>query len=155
MLPDTSNASELPDPPASHRRLVAPLWHTAIVVFVLLGTSLAGSRGIHATSGHDKLWEYLAAMAWQWILTAFVYLGIRKRIKLRELIGGRWPNFEAFLLDVVIAGGFWLAAVMILALCGKLMHLDQPGRLDEHAARSWLPRSRAPRSNCSPGSASA
>jgi membrane protease YdiL (CAAX protease family) len=107
------------------------LWHTAIVVFVLLGTSLAGSRGLHGISGHGKLPEYLAAMVWQWILTGFVYLGICKRIKLRELVGGRWPNFEAFLLDVVVAAGFWLGAVVVLTICGRLMHLDQPGRLDD------------------------
>ena len=131
MLPDTSNPAELQTPPTNGRRLIAPLWHTAIVIFVLLGTSLAGSRGLHGISGHGKLREYMAAMAWQWILTGFVYLGIRKRIKLRELIGGRWPDFEAFLLDVVTAAAFWLFAVVVLSICGRLMHLDQPGRLND------------------------
>lgn len=110
--------------------MLAPIWHTAIVVFVLLGSSLAGSRGIHSLSHHGKLTEYAAAMAWQWILTGFVVLGIRKRITLRELIGGRWANVESFLLDVVVAAGFWLAAVVILAACGKLLHLDDAGKLD-------------------------
>jgi len=121
----------MPTQPTSTLPLLAPLWHTAVVVVVLLGTSFAGSRGLHGVSGHGKIREYLAAMAWQWLLTAFVYFGIRKRIKLRELIGGRWPNFEAILLDVVVAAGFWLGAVVILAICGRLMHLDQPGRLDD------------------------
>jgi uncharacterized protein len=131
LLPDTSNPAELRAPPSSALRLIAPLWHTAIVVIVLLGTSFAGSRGLQGISGHGKLREYLAAMAWQWVLAGFVYLGIRKRIKMRELIGGRWPNFEAVLLDVVVAAGFWLGAVVILTMCGRLMHLDQPGRLDD------------------------
>jgi membrane protease YdiL (CAAX protease family) len=130
LLPDTSNPPETLAPAADRRRLLAPLWHTAVVVFVLLGASLAGSRGVHPLAGRSKLPEYLSSMAWQWTLLGFIYLGTRKRIKLRDLIGGRWPNFEAFLLDVVVAAGFWLAAVVVLAVCGKLMHLDDPGNLD-------------------------
>ena len=72
-------------------------------------------------------------MAWQWLLTGFVYLGIRKRIKLRDLIGGRWADSEAFLLDVGMAAAFWLVAVVVLAACGKLLHLDHAGKLDRHA----------------------
>jgi CAAX protease family protein len=130
LLPDASNPIESVSANASSGPVLAPVWHTVVVVFVLLGSSLAGSRGIHALSHHRKVTEYAAAMAWQWLLTGFVYLGIRKRIKLRELIGGRWHDFEAFLLDVVIAAVFWLTAVVVLALCGKLLHLDDAGKLD-------------------------
>jgi membrane protease YdiL (CAAX protease family) len=117
-------------PPVAQSRQLAPLWHTAIVVFVLLGSSLAGARAIRPHAGHSKLPEYLAAMVWQWIVVGFIFLGIRKRIKLRQLIGGRWTDFEAFLLDVVIAAGFWVFAVVVLAVCGKLLHLDDASRLE-------------------------
>ncbi len=36
-------------------------------------------------------------MAWEWILVGFIWLGIRKRIRLRDLIGGRWANAGRFL----------------------------------------------------------
>lgn len=129
MLPDTSNPTETPTPTAG-RQLLAPLWHTAVVAFILLGSSLAGSRSVDALAHHSKLTEYVAAMAWQWLLTGFVYLGIRKRVTLRELIGGRWANLEAFLLDLAIAAGFWLAAVVVLSAGGVLLHLDDAGKLD-------------------------
>jgi uncharacterized protein len=115
---------------ASERRLVAPLWHTAIVVFVLLGASLGGSRRVHPLSGHSKLPQYLWTMAWEWVLAGFVYLGVRKRMKLRELIGGRWANPEDVLLDVIIAAGFWLAAILVLGAGAKMLHLDQAGKFD-------------------------
>ena len=94
MLPDHTNRHIEHDPPpaARERRLLAPLWHTAIVLFVLLGASLGGSRGVHPVTGHSKLPQYLWTMAWEWLLTGFVYLGVRKRMKLRDLIGGRWAN---------------------------------------------------------------
>ena len=97
---------------------------------MLLGASLGGSRGMHPVNGHSKLPQYLWTMAWEWILTGFVYLGVRKRMKLRDLIGGRWAKPEDVLLDVMIACGFWLLAVAVLGAGAKLMHLDQAGKFD-------------------------
>ena len=69
-------------------------------------------------------------MAWEWILLAFTWLGIRKRTSLRELIGGRWTNLEEFLRDVLYAATFWVCALAVLGLGAKLMHLDQAGKID-------------------------
>ena len=69
-------------------------------------------------------------MSWEWILAGFVWLGIRKRIRLRELIGGRWATWEDFFLDVVYAGVFWGGAMLVLGVTAKLMHLDQAGKIE-------------------------
>jgi CAAX protease family protein len=111
-------------------RLLAPPGHTVIVLFVLIAASLGGSGGKHPLAGHSKLPQYLWTMAWEWALTGFVYLGIRKRVKLRELIGGRWASPEDVLRDLVIASGFWLAAVAVLGAGAKLMHLGDAGKFD-------------------------
>jgi len=99
------------------------------VLFILLGASLGGSRGVHPL-GVDKIAQYLWTMSWEWLLTAFVYLGVRKRITLRELIGGRRANVEDVLIDLVVASAFWLAAIAVLGVGAKLMHLDEAGRFD-------------------------
>jgi CAAX protease family protein len=112
------------------RRLLAPLWHTAVVLFFLLGASLGGARGLHPVSSHNKIPQYLWTMGWEWVLTGFVYFGIRKRMKLRELIGGSWSESEAFLRDLIIAAAFWLVAVVILGAGAKMLHLDEGGKLD-------------------------
>jgi CAAX protease family protein len=130
LLSDSPRPLESPPSPFPERRLIAPVWHTAIVLFVLIAASLAGSRGLHPVTGHSKLPQYLSTMTWEWALTVFVYLGIRKRMKLRDLIGGRWADAGDFLLDVIIAAGFWLAAVAVLGAGAKLMHLDQSGKFD-------------------------
>ena len=130
MLPDSQPPVVAPPVPQREVRLLAPVWHTAIVLFVLIGASLGGARGLHPLAGHSKIPQYLWTMTWEWLLTGFVYLGIRKRMTLRELIGGRWANAEEFLLDLLIACGFWLAAVVVLGLGAKMMHLDEAGRFD-------------------------
>jgi membrane protease YdiL (CAAX protease family) len=130
LLPDSLPPVEVLQPATREGRMLAPLWHTAIVVFVLIGASLGGSRGVHPMAGHSKLPQYLWTMAWEWVLTGFVYLGIRKRIKLRQLIGGRWAQPEDVLLDMMIACGFWLLAIAVLGAGANLMHLDQGGKFD-------------------------
>jgi membrane protease YdiL (CAAX protease family) len=99
------------------------------VLFILLGASLGGARGVHPL-GVNKIPQYLWTMSWEWLLTAFVYLGVHKRMKLRELIGGRWANAEAVLIDLVVASAFWLLAIAVLGAAAKLMHLDEAGRFD-------------------------
>ena len=99
------------------------------MLFILLGASLGGSRGVHPLGVH-KIPQYLWTMSWELLLTAFVYLGVRKRMKLRELIGGRWANAEDVLIDRAVASAFWLLAILVLGGGAKLMHLDEAGRFD-------------------------
>jgi hypothetical protein len=113
------------------RKLLAPLWHTAILITVLLLASLNGSRGNHPLAARGKIAIYLWSMGWEWLLVGFTWLGVRKRRTLRQLIGGRWANLEDVLRDVIIAAGFWFVAALVLGGAGKLMHLDQGGKLDE------------------------
>ena len=129
MLPDAQIPAETGSP-ASESQLLAPWWHTALLIVVLLLASLSGTRGYHPLADHSKLPQYLWGMAWEWILLAFTWLGIRKRISLRALIGGRWTNLEAFLRDVLYAATFWVCALSVLGLGAKLMHLDQAGKID-------------------------
>lgn len=128
MLPDSHDVPDVSAVPEK-RRLLAPPWHTAILIAVLLVGSVSGSRGRHPLEYH-KLPQYLWGMTWEWILVGITWLGFRKRVKLRELIGGRWQRVEDFVLDVVIAGLFWMIAMMVLATAAKLMHLDKGGNIE-------------------------
>lgn len=116
--------------PAAHaaERLLAPWWHTALLVAVLLVASLSGTR--HPLAEHNKLPQYLWGITWEWILLFLTWLGIRKRTGLRELIGGRWASTEDFLHDVMYAGAFWICALVVLGLGAKLMHLDEAGKVE-------------------------
>ena len=117
-------------PPKS--RLLAPWWHTFILIAVLLLVSLNGTQGKHplTEASGSKLLEYLATMVWEWMLVGLVWLGVRKRVSMRELIGGRWANWEAFFLDLVYAIAFWFGAMIVLGGMAKLMHLDEGGNME-------------------------
>ena len=121
------------EPPLSHsrKRLLAPWWHSVILISLLLLASVAGTGGRHplAASG-SKLPEYIATMTWEWMLVGLVWLGIRKRIHMRELIGGRWATWEDFFLDVVYAAAFWGCVLFVLSVAAKLMHLDEGGKVE-------------------------
>ena len=110
--------------------MLASWWHTALLIIVLLATSLNGTRGRHPLSDHSKLPQYLWGITWEWILLMFAWLGFRKRISLRALIGERWRTPEEFLRDVLYAATFWICALVVLGLGAKLMHLDQAGKIE-------------------------
>ncbi len=116
--------------PVSARRLIAPWWHTALLIAMLLFASVNGMVSKHPLAAAGKLKQYFWTMAWEWLLVGLVWLGIRKRIGLRELIGGRWATLEDFCLDVVYAGVFWVGALVVLGMGAKLMHLDQAGKIE-------------------------
>jgi membrane protease YdiL (CAAX protease family) len=130
LLPDAQIPAETGTGRAPENRLLAPWWHTALLIIVLLFSSLNGTRGRHPLTDHSKLPQYLWGIAWEWMLLALTWLGIRKRISLRALIGGRWTNLQEVLRNVVYAAMFWICSLAVLGLGAKLMHLDQAGRID-------------------------
>lgn len=119
-----------PEPEMPKRRLLAPVWHTAVLVAVLLLGSISGTARHQALAHGSKLPQYLWSMAWEWILTGYVWLGIRRRFKFRDIIGGRWDGVGDFFADVVIAAGFWIVAALVLTAGAKLLHLDEAQKLD-------------------------
>jgi uncharacterized protein len=129
LLPDAQIAPQNPiSPPA--RQLLAPWWHTALLVALLLLASLNGTRNKHAMAEVNRALQYAWTMLWEWVLVGMVWLGTRKRIRLRELIGGHWATLEDFFLDVVFAGAFWVMAMFVLGSVAWLMHLSEPGKFE-------------------------
>lgn len=129
MASDAQIPPELPIA-QSRKRLLAPWWHSVILIFLLLLASVAGTGKHPLAAGGSKLPEYIATMIWEWMLVGLVWLGIRKRVPMRELIGGRWAKWEDFFLDVVYAAAFWGCALLVLGAAAKLMHLDEGGKME-------------------------
>lgn len=123
----------MPAEPADGRRLIAPLWHTGVLIAFLMGMAAYGAYAQHAagpgpelvTHRGSPLKIYLALILSQWALLRFVTVVGLKRTgtRLRDLIGQRWSGWKDVARDVLIAlvaWGVWTGVeALVLPLFGK------------------------------------
>jgi hypothetical protein len=59
---------------------------------------------------HGNVVLYLSVIVSEWTLSFYIWLGglTRDAIRLRDLVGGRWSNMKAVLLDIAVAAAFWI-----------------------------------------------
>lgn len=118
----------------TEKKLLAPLWHTAALIVLLLTYSYFGSSGNTSAPGHampEKLliFQYAITMIFEGFLLFWVWLGLHmKGMRLRELIGGRWNSPEDFLIELGIAIGFWVVAMGVLIGLGFALGLTSPSQ---------------------------
>jgi len=124
-IPNTPVPASLPAETKPEHAAIAPMWHTVALVAILILFSWGNAHADHSNvMKHGVAPFYLLTMIWEWILFFYVWWGIRKRkVTMKELVGGRWNKVEDALIDVLIAVGFWFVALLVLALLAKLLHL--------------------------------
>jgi uncharacterized protein len=111
---------------------VAPWWHT-----VLLGALLVGGSALNAGQAHGKALEahhvvrYLVGMGAEFVFLLLIWWGLRlRRVTLREVAGWR-RGMRALGEDLLVAGVFWIMAMVLLAVVGVallLLHLAPPAK---------------------------
>ena len=96
-------------PTRSSDSAVAPAWHTAIVLCVMLGLSLVGARvDLGAILG--RVPSYLFIIVVEWATVAFIWWGLNRRgVRLSDVVGGRWARG----LDVLRDFGIGIAFIFI------------------------------------------
>lgn len=122
-------------------KLIAPLWHTAIVLLILAafcGWS-AYSRSLSPVAkSYGRVAGYASVLTLEWLLAGLVWWGVRLRgLRLRDLVGGQWPTSRRFFRDLLVAGGFLLFSNVILAI---LVYLLKAGK--NPAMREIVPHGR-------------
>ncbi|MGE5324152.1 MAG: CPBP family intramembrane glutamic endopeptidase, partial [Actinomycetota bacterium] len=133
------------------KKLLAPVWHTALIVILVVGnsyfTALVSSQKSQnpgAITEKLRIAQYAATILLEFFLLFLVWIGLRlKKTKIRDLIGGRWATPEDFLVDVGIAIAFWLVALGILAGLGYLLGLAKGASVEQaqKLAEMLAPRS--------------
>lgn len=110
--PDTTPTQ----PAAKAKGYIAPVWHTLLIVALILGNSFLGSSKMDAVSGHSsRVLLYAGTFVTQLIFIVIIWFGIRSRgVRIRDLIGGRWKTVEAFLLDIALAVLFLVVSDLLL-----------------------------------------
>ena len=121
LVPAEQGANEWPVP----SQPIAPWWHTAIVVVVILGVSALSSMQARGGSlQQHHLQRYAFTIAWEGALAALAWWGIRmRRIPVRQLLGQRRPGAKAWFTDFGIALIFWVMASIVLAAISSLLRL--------------------------------
>lgn len=121
----------------SGRYRIAPLWHTIMLLVMIVASSLLGSRSaLHGHLGQRHVLNYTATLVWEWVLAAFAIWGAwLGGTPLRQLLGMRRAGFEAWVKDIGIAGMFWLIALVVLAMCAALLRATHIAATPQNAAQ--------------------
>src|SRR5215472_16942815 len=120
--------------PASRPGLVAPLWHTGIVLLILLIPWIRWLGVPKVLSNQPGGLILIYALLFQWGFFVLLYFGLRiQGTRLKDLIGERWRSFQDFFKDLrvgLIVCGF---NVLLLFLFGHLWRL-----VVQHTARATI-----------------
>ena len=124
-IPPTIELQPPSQPQHPRSRLIAPTWHTLLLVLLLVSFSILGARSSAQLTGREpRIPLYIGTMVWEWLLLGYVWIGLRlRRVPLREVIGGRWASVTDFLRDIAIAIGFMIIALFVLHVVGTALGL--------------------------------
>jgi uncharacterized protein len=129
-----ASTESLPQPqpsepaPSGHEPAVAPVWHTVIVLVIVLGVgALEGLSGVSTRAAHlpSRISLYVGTFCYEYFLLGLVWVGLLlRRTKLRDLIGGRWAGWKDFRIDVLVAFIFWLCVLAVLSVMSYALHFN-------------------------------
>jgi len=104
-------------------KLIAPSWHTALLVALFLGLALGGAFLQQRSASEPGMLQqhphvvplYLSLIVLEWGLFYFIWKGGlgRTGTKLSQLIGGKWAKAREVLLDASLALGLWAVWIPI------------------------------------------
>jgi len=124
----------------AQRKLLAPVWHTVLIVLIMLLNSYGSAKLASGAVGQDakaitenvRLVQYAVTIVLEFFLLFLVWIGLRmKGTRMRDLIGGRWDTAEAFWLDVAIAIGFFVVAYGTIFGLSFAMGLAKPSQIEQ------------------------
>ncbi len=124
-----------PVPSSPARKLIAPLWHTGLVLLVVatlivLGTLLQKQpASAPKVDAGGKATLYLSLIAAQYGLYRLVRLGVRRANReMSDVVGENQTSAKAIAIDLLIAGALWAVSVVVLEGMKRLL-----GGVDDHA----------------------
>jgi uncharacterized protein len=111
--------AQIPSPPTSDPyKPIAPYWHTALFVVIVLSISFvsawASTHALPEKASKTALPQYISTILMQWILFGIAVVGLRlRKTPISEVMGKRWASFDDFLLDVALATGVFVVNLVV------------------------------------------
>ena len=123
MPEEESKFSAEPKPePSAPRRPLAPAWHTVLLIFGIIAISIAGKVQLtHAHHAPNRLITYSTTAGMELFLLGWVAVGLRLGgTPLRSVFGAVGKGVRAVLVDLAVAGAFWIVSLFVLGTMGLL-----------------------------------
>jgi uncharacterized protein len=107
---------------SAERTLIAPVWHTVVLLAVFVALTILGwlaQRHAHRNALNSVPPSRLVplqvqAIVFELAILAWVWFGVRRKgVRIRELVGGRWPNARSVGTDILLGGGLWVFWIAI------------------------------------------
>ncbi len=96
---------------------VGPVWHMIVLLAVFAALTVLGWHAQRTAQMHAPIPArpprlvplQIQAIIFEWATFAWVWFGLRRNgLRLRDLVGGRWPSINSVLADILLGGGLWL-----------------------------------------------
>ena len=134
------------EPVSAAPRGIAPVWHTIVLLLLLVGVSAMSAASSHSGRTTNHIVSYVGTIVLELLLLGWAWFGMRlRRVTMREIIGGKWSSPEQVMLDIGLAIGFivvsWVVvAGIILGLGGNpQQQMAETKRIAAFIApRTWL-----------------
>jgi len=111
-------------PARDQSAFLAPWWHTALMVVLIIALSIAGVRQLHSL-GNKPLHlvaNYTLSILYEWVLAGLVLWGLHlRKVPLRQLLGEQRPGAKAWMADFAVALIYWIVALMSLGVLSTLL----------------------------------
>jgi uncharacterized protein len=126
---ESENPAPQVAPGAGRLTPVAPVWHTIVLLVVVVGLSALSGWQQSALRGRplpSRLAEYVFTMAYEFVLLGYVwFFGLRRyRVPLAEIIGGKWRGWRDFWRDIGVALLFWFVVIAVLLILSRSLHFS-------------------------------
>ena len=109
--------------------MVAPLWHTIVLLAVILVLTFLQARqapNVEAQRIPSRLPLYGAMIVFELSMLAYVWLFVLRLTgtPLSALVGGKWSRAADVMRDIGTAFIFWLIAAAVLLTIGKILGVN-------------------------------
>jgi membrane protease YdiL (CAAX protease family) len=141
-MPKSPLATPTAAQPRPDSKAIAPVWHTAVVLLLLLTLVAIGLfvlGGDFINHAHHRAFIYAITMVIEWLIVAFIALGARwQGASLSTLTGGNSPQWRSIARDLGLALAFLIVANIVLGILGFILgHLTHA--TTNAAIKNFLP----------------
>jgi len=112
---------------ATQRELIAPWWHTVLVVVPIAIGSVAswyqhGLPNANLPGISSRLSSYFTVLAIEWFPVLLIWRALRRRgLSISTLVSGRWKTLGMFFKDLGLAVGFLVVVVPLVGILASLL----------------------------------